>query len=291
VTAVGIVGLGEAGGVFAYELRNAGRTVICLDTRAGHRTATHARNLGITHSGSPEQFGAAATLVVVTVPAAAALAVAHEVIPHLRATATYADCTAKTPETRDAVASLCRDAGRRFSDVSVMDTVTWSDREIEVLASGDGATAFAEAMLGTRFRTTVVDASRPISAEVKLVRSIFTKGLSALLLETFSVAQRSGALPIVERSISRFMAEDFARVISLLVGSAPRHARRRATETDDARLFAARAGRAPVTTAAAEILSEVARLRDADPTGATDEWREVVTWLVEEGFLSRSSAR
>jgi 3-hydroxyisobutyrate dehydrogenase-like beta-hydroxyacid dehydrogenase len=286
VTAIGIVGLGEAGAAIALELLKVGHAVSCLDKRIGQRTARRAKELGIACHDSAAEFASAVAAVVIAVPGSAALDVAVDVVPHLGRDRVYADCSAKTPKTRDAIAKMCGAADVRFADVSLMDTVRWADRSVEVLMSGDGARVMSSLLAGTRLNVSVIDEVRPMSAEVKLARSMFTKGLAALLLETFALSRRAGALDVVEPSIRKFMREDFDRIVQLLVGTALRHGQRRSDEMADAVTFArALGGRAPITCATADLLAEVADLAHGEPETDPDEARAVIEWLVERGFL------
>jgi 3-hydroxyisobutyrate dehydrogenase-like beta-hydroxyacid dehydrogenase len=181
---------------------------------------------------------------------------------------------------RDAIAALCADAGARFADVSILDTVTWIDRTIELLVSGPGAMLIGDVLAGTRLSPVVIDDARPVSTEVKLMRSVFTKGLEALLLETLAGAESFGIRSDVERSVLRFMQEPFDRIIELLVGSSVKHAERRANETHDVLEFVSGSlGSAPMTAAAARILEAlvaVGAANDGDPLEAAPEVLERV---------------
>jgi 3-hydroxyisobutyrate dehydrogenase-like beta-hydroxyacid dehydrogenase len=256
---VGIVGLGEAGAAMAQALRQSGHALSCLDIRANTGARAKAEAFGIGFADDPALFAAGADLVLVVVPARRALEVALSLVPSLQSGTVYADCTAKSISVRDAVANACRGRGIRFADVAIADTVSWPDRPVELLLSGEGTGRVAEGFAGTRFRTRVVDASRPVSAELKLLRSVYTKGLSAVLLETLAAAEKCGVRPEVQRSLTAFMETEFPRIAEMLVGSSIRHARRRADEMEDVgALVNAALGGAPMTAGATAVLRAIA---------------------------------
>lgn len=261
---IGLVGLGEVGLVVASELQRAGRSLRCLDTRGGALTDPAARELGIPLSEDAAEFAASVDACIVTVVGRASHGVAAELAAHLRPGTLYSDWTTTSPGVRDAIAGLCADAGVRFADVAIVDTVTWIDRTIELLVSGPGATLIGGVLEGTRLAPVVIDAERPVSTEVKLMRSVFTKGLEALLVETLTASESFGIRADVERSVLRFMEEPFDRIIALLVGSSMRHAERRANEVHDVLEFVSGGlGSAPMTAGAARILDALVALDEA----------------------------
>jgi 3-hydroxyisobutyrate dehydrogenase len=284
---IGLVGVGEVGSVVADELLGVGRRPCCFDSRPGEITDPAARRLGLELYRSAAEFGANVDAVIVTVIGRASPDVAREVVPHLAPGTLYSDWATTSPGARDGVAALCDETGVRFADVSILDTVTWIDRPIELLTSGPGATLLPAVLDGTRLSPKVIDEERPVSTEVKLMRSVFTKGLEALLLETLGGAAQLGIRGEVEQSILRFMQEDFTRVIALLVGSSMKHAERRANEVHDVQEFITRSlGGAPMTAGAVQILDGLVALNDAHPEPPPDDAGAVLARVVSERLFA-----
>lgn len=289
---VGLVGVGEVGSVVVRELLSVDRWPVCFDSRPEEITDSAARELGIELYKSIGDFAAAVDVVIVTVVGRESLHVAHEVVPALRSGTLYADWTTTSPAVRDAIAAVCAECDVRFADVSILDTVTWIDRSIELLVSGPGASGLSAVLDGTRLIPRVIDDERPVSTEVKLLRSVFTKGLEALLLETLGAAQALGIRPEVERSVLRFMSEDFDRIIDLLVGSSMRHAERRANEVHDVlELLLERVGGAPMTSGAARLLDGLVVLNETHVGAPTDDATEVLARVVDGRLLGLLSDR
>lgn len=288
---IGIAGLGEVGIALATELLRAGHQVRCIDTRAHSGTAGAANRLGVAMDTDPAAFARAVDAVLVMVQGRRAAEMASALIPHLARGTTYADFTAKSARARDAIAALCGAAQLPFADVAIMDPVTWVERPVELLVSGGASDRIVEIFSGTRFSIRIVSAERPVSAELKLLRSIYTKGLTAVLVETLVAAQSRGVRDEIQRSLLSFMQEDFARIIELLVGSSIRHAARRAHEMEDAVALADDIlGKAPMTGATALLLREIASLPKGD--GQDESGAEAVVRRLEaEDIFGRIARR
>lgn len=256
---VGIVGLGEVGSAMTESLRQARHAVCCFDPRPQSATAARAGALGIPLHSDAAAFARAVDIVVVLVQSRRASEVAESVVPRLAAGTDYADATAKPPAVRDAIAACCRQQGVSFTDIAIADTVSWPDRPVELIVSGPATGNVVALFAGTRFTPRIVDDRRYVSAELKLLRSVFTKGLTGVLLETLSAAEKFGVRAEVQRSLFGFMKTDFGKTAEMLVGSSIKHARRRADEMEDVgALVRAVLGAAPMSAATESILRGIA---------------------------------
>lgn len=271
--ALGIVGLGEVGAVFAQALRRNVEQIRCFDTRGRDATRQRAHQFGVLLDSDPRVFAASVDLVLIAVQGRHADQVAGLLVPRLRPGTVYADATSKSLAVRDCVAQRCHAAGLPFLDVAIMDTVSWADRPVELIASGAATERLESLCAGTRLQVRVVNRQRPASAELKLLRSVFTKGLTALLIETLTAAERCAARAEIQRTLSKFMQEDFERIAEMLLGSSIKHARRRADEMADVLQLVSRTlSHAPMTQGAAQILRGIAELGAArSPDAATLE--------------------
>lgn len=175
--------------------------------------------------------------------------------------------------------------------MAIADPILPAERSVELLISGTASSASGDLFANTRFRSRILDLRTPISTEVKLLRSVFTKGLEALLIETLTAADRYGARAETHRSLSIFMQNDFDELLRILVGTAMRHARRRAEEMDEAAGLVAEAlGISTMTSATAAVLHSLANLVDAsrsEPAGVDDVLRIIDLHLYAPSKTSR----
>jgi 3-hydroxyisobutyrate dehydrogenase-like beta-hydroxyacid dehydrogenase len=271
VGVVGIAGFGVVGTELAAELSDA--QVRVFDARG--KAARTERPVFT----DPAAFCAGLDIVFLAVPGRVALEVTRLLVPAARAGLVFADMTAKPVSVRDRVAELCEEAGLRYADTAIVDPVGPSSRRMSLLASGPGAAAVAESLAGTRFVTTVADGRRPMSTEAKLCRSVFTKGLASLLLETIVVARRAGLTEHVLPAIEASMETEFSKVVDILVGSSLRHAVRRSAELEAVEEFVRRyLGKPRMTAATREVFSRLAAASDG---GADGEEMAVVSAAVD----------
>jgi hypothetical protein len=160
-----------------------------------------------------------------------------------------------------------------------MDTVSWGDSPIRVLLSGPGAVQAAACLKFGRLAPSVADPIRCVSTEAKLCRSIFTKGVTALLFESLGTAQGIGIYPLVKASVDEFMSTDFQRTAHMLLTSTTGHSLRRAYEVQaSADLVRAVLGTSYMAEATGRILE---RLSGGTPlaSGSADEV-EAVNWSI-----------
>ena len=283
---IGVIGFGEVGEALAHELIAQQRPPLVFEPRPERpQTVARAESLGLEVSRDPEAFATAAGVVVVVVPAPQALASAELLVPHLGPAVLYSDWTAKGPQVRDRIAAICGE--RPFADVAIAGTVTWADRDVDLLVSGSGSDRLAAALEGTRFRAVVVDPEVPRSCEIKLCRSALTKGLSALMIETFVAAHRLGVLDLVDEGLGPFFGDAYPRLRDLMIVTAIPHASRRAAEMEDAAGLVSEAlGSAAMTTASRDVLGALVPLQAELEGRDAGSWREIIGWLDDHNGLA-----
>jgi 3-hydroxyisobutyrate dehydrogenase-like beta-hydroxyacid dehydrogenase len=235
--------LGEAGGRLAGDLRAAGAEVRGYDPAVSR--------------DSPDARTAVdgANLVLSVNSVRAALGVAADAIPALAAGAVYADLNTAAPALKRELAGLVENAGARFADVALLGPVPARGLGTPALASGAGAQAFADAIGPLGMPVTVVSEQAGDAAAMKLVRSVFMKGLAASAVESMRAAEAAGC--------EDWLADEIAEVIGrqlldrLLEGS-ERHAARRVDEMEAASELLVELGVEPrIATASAALLSDL----------------------------------
>src|SRR5262245_22204774 len=128
---IGILGLGEAGGAIAADLRAAGVTVRGFDPDPS--TSPDA--------ASNAEAIAGADLVLSLTTAAEALGAARESAATLQPGQLYADANTASAELKRDLAALIEPTGAAFADVALMAPVPGRGIGTPALASGPGATA------------------------------------------------------------------------------------------------------------------------------------------------------
>jgi 3-hydroxyisobutyrate dehydrogenase-like beta-hydroxyacid dehydrogenase len=246
---VAVLGLGEAGGTIGSGLAAAGCRVRGWDPVP---TATAA---GVERAGTPAEAVSRADLVLSLATAAHALGAATEVAPSLSAGQTYADLNTTAPALKRDLAAIIGSSGAAFADVALLGPVPARGIETPALASGDGAARFAELVRPLGMPVELVGAEPGDAAGLKLLRSVFMKGLAASVLESLEAARERGAEEWLRREIAEVVGEP---LLERLLAGTVAHAGRRRDEMDAASAYLEELGVEPrVSRAAAGWLEAV----------------------------------
>jgi 3-hydroxyisobutyrate dehydrogenase-like beta-hydroxyacid dehydrogenase len=216
MTTFAVLGLGEAGGRIANDLAAAGLDVRGFDPRvtngvAGAADAVRGRDVVLSFTSAP-----------------AALAAAADALTALREDAVYADLNTTAPGLKRDLAAL---VGPRFADVALLGPVPARGLATPTLASGPAAAAFAELLVPLGMPVRVVSREPGDAAALKLVRSVFMKGLAAAVLESAEAAEALGERTWLEDQVADVIGRP---LLERLVEGSRLHAERRVGEMDAA---------------------------------------------------------
>jgi 3-hydroxyisobutyrate dehydrogenase-like beta-hydroxyacid dehydrogenase len=157
-------------------------------------------------------------------------------------------------------------------DVALLDSLDADVSRPTLAISGVDAAAAARLLEDRGFRVFRVGDEVGAAATLKFLRSVFMKGLEALVLEYASLAARVDGEPIVRESLESNLGSQFARFMDLLVTTNRIHAERRSQELAGALAVFADGGEPRLMTAAIEVLHLAAEAwddEDAPPIGAS----------------------
>jgi len=253
VTVIAILGLGEAGRAYAHGLRDAGASVRGFDP---HRRLD---GDGVVQAADVASAVAGADLVLSLAGAAAAEEVAAQALAAMTAPAVYADLNTTAPEVKARIAA--RAGSVPTADAAVLAPVHRDGHRTELLASGAGAAEFARILAGFGVPVTVLDAAAGEAARLKLLRSVFMKGLAALVFEGTTAARAAGAEEWLRGQIARELGPGGEDLVARFLEGTPRHAERRVLEVRDALAELEASGLPSDMTRA--TLAWLERLRDA----------------------------
>jgi 3-hydroxyisobutyrate dehydrogenase-like beta-hydroxyacid dehydrogenase len=192
--------------------------------------------------------------VVLSVNAAAvAVEVVREALSALDADALYADLNTAAPALKRELAIL---AGNRFADVALLGPVPAKGIATPALASGPGAQEFAAALAPLGMPVTVVSDQAGDAAAMKLVRSVFMKGLAASAVESVAAAEAAGHGDWLKDEIAAVIGRP---LLDRLLEGSRAHAARRVDEMEAAAELLVEFGVEPrIARASAELLAGLA---------------------------------
>jgi 3-hydroxyisobutyrate dehydrogenase-like beta-hydroxyacid dehydrogenase len=241
---VAVLGLGEAGGRIAADLVAAGCAV------RGWDPVARPAGIPVASDGPSAVRGA---LVVLSVNAAAvALEVAGDVAGSLAVDALYADCNTSSPSLKQALAER---VPASFADVALVGTVPSLGLRTPALASGAGAERFAALFRPLGMPVDVVGPAPGDAAGLKLLRSVFMKGIAAAAGESLEAARAAGAEERIRADIASVICEP---LLERLLSGSRAHAARRVDEMHAATAYLEELGVDPrIAGAAAEWLEQL----------------------------------
>jgi len=223
-TTIGILGLGEAGRLYARGLAGAGARVRGFDP---HHSVADAEIQQFDELGD---VLAGADAVLSLVGGRAAIEVAVQALPLLAAGTVYADLNTAGPDAKQQIAGLARRADVPMADVAVLAPVPRAGHATPLLASGDGAVALATLLGPLGVPIDVVAGGAGEAARLRLLRSLFMKGLAALVLEGLGAARAAGAEDWLRAQMENELGPDGPALIDRLVDGTYAHAERREHE-------------------------------------------------------------
>ncbi len=187
--AVGVVHPGEMGAAIGRELVARGATVRWASEGRSKASATRASVAGLVDANDVAGLAGGCDTILSVCPPHAAVDVARAVAS-AGFRGWYVDANAVSPSTAREVAAVVTAAGARFVDGGIIGSPPAPGRPVHLWLSGPGAAEVAGSFEGTEVLARVVGTGEVAASALKMCFAAWTKGASALLLATRSVARR-----------------------------------------------------------------------------------------------------
>lgn len=234
------IGFGEAGPLIARGLLDAGAASVAAydilvdDPATRDAWSVKAAAVPATPCPGPAEAVGGADLVFSTVTSERALEAATAAAPHLRAGQLYLDLNSCSPGKKAKAAAAVEAASPAcYVDVAVMDTVPGRGHRVPMLLAGPAAPQAADRLAALGMTVQVVGDTVGQASTIKMARSVFMKGIEAILCESLVAADRAGVADKVLASIqSTFPGLDWRALATYHMGRMALHGRRRAIEMD-----------------------------------------------------------
>ena len=235
---VGFIGFGEAGFELARGLHSAGTSSIYVCDKATPDPArslclkSRAREAGAIFLESIGEVVKEAGMILSVVPSEASLAAAREAAPHLCPGKTYLDLSSSFPEDMKTVSALVEPSGGHFVDGAMMGALPTFGHKVLIYVAGSHAEEAARLLNQKGMNLQTVGKEPGQASAIKLMLSISTKGLEALLLEMLLAARSYKVEEPILAAFKQFFATGLDAAINRLVGSDAVHSGRRAKEME-----------------------------------------------------------
>jgi 3-hydroxyisobutyrate dehydrogenase-like beta-hydroxyacid dehydrogenase len=211
----------------------------------GARLGPARRPQGIANAASDLDAVRGADVVLSINAATVALSAATRVAGELREDAVYADLNTASPQLKRELADA---VPVPFADVALNGVVPSTGLATEALVSGAGAERFAELFRPLGMPVEVIGPEPGDAAGLKLLRSVFMKGIAAAAIESLEAATAASAEERIRAEIAEVLGGPLLE--RLLTGSRV-HAARRVEEMRAAAAYVQELGVEPRVAAAA----------------------------------------
>ncbi|MBV8414179.1 MAG: NAD(P)-dependent oxidoreductase [Verrucomicrobia bacterium] len=231
-----IIGCGEVGCSYVSAFLETSRHSLMLcEQRPNSAASSLSVRAGKPIHKAPGAWLRDADLVFSYVTGSVALDVNRAALTHMKPGALLADFTTAAPDHKRQAAVEAHSHNIQFVDVVIMGAIALTGSRTPLLCAGEGADRINELMteLGAPVRV-LENAAAGDAASLKLLRTIFTKGLEALAVECLVAAELKGVrqqLYEVLSDIDRTPLKDF---LEALIRTHVVHAGRRMHEVAEA---------------------------------------------------------
>jgi 3-hydroxyisobutyrate dehydrogenase-like beta-hydroxyacid dehydrogenase len=215
--------------------------------------------VGVQLVKTPGALARQADIIFALTQGKSAIPAARKILKSLKSHHLYVDASTNSAKAMEKIAALIGDRAK-FVDAAIMAPVTVARLNTPIVASGRHAAAFRDALAPFGMDIKVVSDAPGAASAMKLIRSVFMKGLAALLFESMEAAHRRGMLEVCAEDISAtFDAIPFRKILKRYICSTPAHAARRVHEMKESlEMLQSINSRDRMTRATAAVIKEFA---------------------------------
>ncbi len=270
---IALIGYGEVGRILAEDLRAMGHAVRAYDIKLrgelGEPLREHALRFDVALAESHAQAVADADLVISAVTASQTVAVAEACAPGLAAGCFFLDFNSASPGAKIRAAEFVSGVGGRYVEAAVMTSIPPYRIKVPLLLGGVDAAALAPRLGDLGSHAPGASDRHRGAAATTTGRSALTKGLEAMVIESFTAARHYGVEDAVIASLREtFPAIDWERQAAYFFQRVIEHGRRRSEEVREVAATVREAGLTPWSAAGtAERQAWMADLADAGVFG------------------------
>lgn len=215
---VGVIGFGEVGSTFSNAMAKRGAKILVFDElleQEGKKQALEARILheGVEFTTLTDVLSRSEMILsVVTTQVAEALA--KQIAVQLQPQQIYVDLNSTSPSVKKRIGQIIKATGADFVEGAILGAVGAMGAGARILMAGEKGEQVARFLNKLGLNTTFYSAEVGKASTFKMLRSIFSKGLEALMLELMITGKRAGIESDLWKDVTDFMKENpFDRVV------------------------------------------------------------------------------
>ena len=225
---VGFLGFGEVASTISSGLMDNGVDIYTCVIDRTNKTKEIAENTGVKFYNSYRSLAKNSDIIISTVVPSNAFEVAKMVGKYSKGI--YVDMNNVSPKTVKQTLGMIKNG--KTVDAAIIGSVVEMGLNVKVIASGPFADDFA-GLKSFGMNISVVGSENGHASGIKLLRSAYTKGVSALLFESIQHGYKMGIDKEVLKYISETEGKDFIDSAVSRITSAAFHADRRSQEMEE----------------------------------------------------------
>lgn len=254
---LGFIGFGEVGYEIAGGLVKEGlMEIYAFDPMQNHEKKgsyikKQAEAAKVTLLACAEAVAEECAIILSVTPGAAALDAAKSILGKLSQGKVLVDLSTSLPGTKKTIDILVRETGAKFVDGALMASLSQSHHKVPILLAGAGANEVIQALTPYGMKIEKVSDTAGDAIAVKLIRSVYMKGIAALGAEMLEAADVLKVDRLVLDSIGDTLNDKpFEEMNNHLVIASAWHGARQVHEMEDVTRMLKDIGVAPTMTEA-----------------------------------------
>lgn len=289
---LGFLGFGEAGYSLASGFHNEeGIESIYVydamqdDPKLGKKLAEKREYLGAVRMENEGAVAAKADIIFMALPSNCAVDCVTNAAKGIRPDSIFVDVSTATAADKRTESEIILAKGAHFVDGAMLGALPLKKHRVAMTITGEGCRQMMDLMAPYHMNLDYQGEEPGKATSIKFVRSVFTKGMQALAIETVRTAQHFGVEELVIDSIKDTLSADIDYNLARWLGSPIQHAKRRSHEMANA-IDAMKADHLPTTMAEAVKAKldwlDAQNYMEYFPDGIPEDWREIIKrWPVD----------
>lgn len=231
---IGIIGLGDVGSRYASGITKEGAITKGYDLLFGvtafKEKEDRCRDAGVNLVCGTQELIEGSDLILAITTCAQAIETAEGAAPFLKKGQIYIDFNSAVPTIKFQLQKIIESKGVDFCDACTMESPIKAWHKTPVVISGPRAKEVSEILNSYNMNLRYLGDKIGQASALKILRSIFTKGLEALLIESLSSSYAYGVMDDVFESINTMLKEPTEILFSRMIRTNVVHSKRRAEE-------------------------------------------------------------
>lgn len=236
---IGFIGYGEAAYLISKGLKaNNTIDIFAFDIGSTHEVAgkviySRAEEVGVTIVDSISELVKKSSVILSATSAKFAKSIAMDALNDLSAEQIYIDINATSGIIQEEIAKEF-EGKALYVDAAVVESIPKYQHQVPTLICGSGAEEYKLIADKLGMNITYLGRESGSASATKMIRSIFMKGFTSLLLETLSAADQYNVQDEILSSLEQSIQKDTLKnIATMLITRTATHAERRVAEMDE----------------------------------------------------------